>query len=365
VGGLPSHDLSRLEPCASIQGCGDCEDASQSREKQTIEHMLTRDQYQTTHGFLYLSTGSTPFTQSLLSEIFSLSSSLFSLSADEKTSFWIDTNNRGYTGIGNEKLDPANQKAGDQKEAWNFGEFNAEGKLQQGIPERIDEKTNGEVGEDVLRRFEEACRECCKKLFEGLALGLQISEEGQAGKDWFTKRHGIPSGSIVRLLKYPPTKEGMDVGDIGAGAHSDYGSVTLLFQREGGRGLEIRDDDGGWKGVDVVPKGYDLEANGGMPPIVVNVGDLLQYWTNGLLKSTVHRVVMPAGSKENRYSIVYFCHPSDSVGLVPVPSKVVQESANTNGDDVVGYGGGTEGRAMTAKEHLMRRLEATYGSRKE
>lgn len=232
----------------------------------------------------------------------------------------------------------------------------------------VGEEGGKEVVESGLRAFDEACRKCCGRVLELLGRGLEVQdEEGEGegeGEGWFVRRHTRPSGSIVRFLRYPPVQEGE--GDIGAGAHSDYGSITLLFQQVGGRGLEIREDDGSWKGVEVVPKGYDLEKHGGVPPIVVNVGDLLEYWTNGLLKSTVHRVVMPAGAKEDRYSIVYFCHPGDNEGLVAVPSKLVQEKGkSTNGDAKVGYGGGTEGKAMTAKEHLMRRLEATYDTRKE
>jgi isopenicillin N synthase-like dioxygenase len=213
----------------------------------------------------------------------------------------------------------------------------------------------GEEGVQGLLEFESACKETCKRVLECLALGLEVEE-----KEWFSGRHGRPSGSIVRLLRYPG---GQAKGDIGAGAHSDYGSVTLLFQREGQRGLEVLDPEGRWKGVEVRPRG-DGELEDGPPPIVVNVGDLLSYWTNGLLKSTVHRVVMPQGAGEARYSIVYFCHPKDDEGLVAVPSRLVEEKGGIKEGEQVGYGGGSEGKALTAKEHLMRRLEATYGSRK-
>lgn len=248
--------------------------------------------------------------------------------------------------MGNEILDPAHQKAGDLKEAWNFGESGLNGVLQQGLPEEV---ADAEAG---LLEFEAACKATCRRVLELLALGLEVQEV-----DWFSRRHDRPSGSIVRFLKYPGSQTEEDVG---AGAHSDYGSVTLLFQREGHRGLEVLDPDGVWKGVEVVPHGYQGEV----PPIVVNVGDLLSYWTNGLLKSTVHRVLMPKEAEEARYSIVYFCHPTDDEGLVVVPSRIVQEKGEMKDDEQVGYGGGAEGKALTAKEHLMRRLEATYGSRK-
>lgn len=98
----------------------------------------------------------------------------------------------------------------------------------------------------------------------------------------------------------------------------------------------------------------------------------MSYWTNGLLRSTVHRVIFPKETKasEDRYSIVYFCHPSDDEELVAVPSQMVRENKERlqregKFDEALhGYGAGLAGeRALTAKEHLMKRLGATYSHR--
>jgi isopenicillin N synthase-like dioxygenase len=67
-----------------------------------------------------------------------------------------------------------------------------------------------------------------------------------------------------------------------------------------------------------------------MPPILVNVADLLSYWTNGLLKSAVHRVIVPRNAKDGRqgrYSIAYFLHPADGTQLIPIPSEMVRTKA--------------------------------------
>ena len=62
------------------------------------------------------------------------------------------------------------------------------------------------------------------------------------------------------------------------------------------------------------------------PPLVVNIGDLLSYWTAGLLKSTIHRVKFPAQELgQDRYSIVFFSHPSDNALLEPVPSEIIRK----------------------------------------
>jgi isopenicillin N synthase-like dioxygenase len=121
--------------------------------------------------------------------------------------------------------------------------------------------------------------------------------------------------------------------------------------------LEVLSVDGKtWSPVPVVPEGAEGDP---APPVLVNIGDLLSYWTGGLLRSTVHRVVFPseggvAGEGEGeatRYSIAYFCHPFGGAELGPVPSERVRE-----------YKGGmaegnpyAERRVMTADEHLQMR----------
>jgi isopenicillin N synthase-like dioxygenase len=106
--------------------------------------------------------------------------------------------------------------------------------------------------------------------------------------------------------------------------------------------------------VPVFPSGTESDPS---PPILVNIGDLLSHWTNNLFKSTVHRVVFPAGGKEvaeHRYSIAYFGHPIGETILEAVPSAKVKALANK------GEVKGTGVKAMTAQEHLMSRLKATY-----
>lgn len=112
----------------------------------------------------------------------------------------------------------------------------------------------------------------------------------------------------------------------------------------------------------VDPSGSFSDAAGGINghgkkalPILVNIGDLLAYWTNDLLKSTVHRVIFPPDSErggQDRYSIAYFCHPLDDAELIPVPSKMVQDRAKATSN--------VNGKVITAKDHLNERLAATY-----
>ncbi len=240
--------------------------------------------------------------------------------------------------------------------AFNFGEF-IDGKAQQPLPDTFAAK------ERDLSNFSDYCHKLCLKILTLFGLGLRI-EPSKGGSSWFSSRHSRslgPSGCTLRLLYYPSIPESVDFQpevDIRAGAHSDYGSVTLLFQRPGQPGLEVLKTDKTWAPVPVTPPGTEADPS---PPILVNIGDLLSYWTNGLFKSTVHRVIFPTEARkggEERYSIAYFCHPADSTVLEPVPSDMV--SARKPDLDLATERPDNDNKTITAREHLLDRLKATY-----
>ena len=130
---------------------------------------------------------------------------------------------------------------------------------------------------------------------------------------------------------------------------SRSGSVTLLFQRAGETGLEILDSSSAWLPVPTNPQGTEDMP---FPPILVNIGDILQFWTRRMLKSTVHRVTFPReGKSKNRYSIAYFCHPLNDIVIGGVPSKLVAERSLPQDSKF---------ENITADEYLQQRLQATY-----
>lgn len=252
-----------------------------------------------------------------------------------------------------ETLDPKTQKRGDFKEAMNFGEF-TNGKAQQPLPPSLASH------EAELNHFGILCHELCIKLLRLFALGLKI-DPNEGGKKWFSSRHDPSqgsSGSVLRLLHYPAVetdKSNLDTTiDIRAGAHSDYGSLTLLFQRVAQPGLEILTPSSSWSPVPVHPPGTEDDL---FPPILVNIGDLMHFWTNGLLKSTVHRVVFPEGESDNRYSIAYFCHPLDHIEIEAVPSDMIRDRKTENSQQRV--------EKVTAEGYLKKRLAETYGWSKQ
>lgn len=306
----------------------------------------------TEFGFLYINTDGAGFTEDDVNQQFKLSQHFFAMPEVEKETYRIDHSNHGWVGMQAEILDPKSQRRGDFKEAFNVGEF-LDGKPRKPLPPVLQDHLND------LTTFEAKCRKLCDRVLDLLALGLEVEE-----RSFFSSRHTQPSGCTVRLLHYPAIPEDVDYEpevDIRAGAHSDYGSITLLFQRPSQPGLEIRTSENSWAPVPVIPDVYTVSTT--FPPILVNIGDLLSYWTNGMLKSTVHRVIFPRDSRrggEDRYSIAYFCHPGNDVELVPVPSKLVAQYTLEEGVQVGHGGGAVSERPITAQEHLMNRLQATY-----
>lgn len=135
------------------------------------------------------------------------------------------------------------------------------------------------------------------------------------------------SGDQVRFIKAPPQPE--DDRKTALGEHTDFGSVTVLFNRVGG--------------LQVLPPGQGAEWCYVRPlpgHAIINLGDAMVKFTNGLLRSNIHRVVSPPGAQANstRYSLVYFARPEDEVKLKrldgsafipPLPDGVVEEDINS------------------------------------
>ena len=88
-------------------------------------------------------------------------------------------------------------------------------------------------------------------------------------------------------------------GQLRCGAHTDFGSHTIILADNAPGGLQVRLHDGSW--IDVVP-----------PPdsFIVNIGDLMMTWTNDLWLSNLHRVAVPPPDSGPRLSIAFFCHPN-------------------------------------------------------
>lgn len=309
----------------------------------------------TSQGFLFVEGHG--FSEEEVSQLFELSKEFFELPEEYKMKFKIDESNHGYTKYGGENLDPSTQKKGDPKEALNFADYNfVTGLPFRGYPDWFHEDPKRA---ELVTRLGVKLYDLSVKILRILALGLKIEDTDECeGKEWFTSRFdpADPSGTTFRFLHYPGQKSLSPEAVIRAGAHTDYGSMTLLFQQENQEGLEIYSPvSKKWEPVPYVSVD-EKKFKGQAAPIVVNIADQLSYWSGGLLKSTIHRVKFPLKVQEtgqDRYSIVFFSHPNDATLLEPVPSDAIRKIHNR--------GANKAAVLITAKEHLDKRLAATYG----
>ncbi|PJE33383.1 2-oxoglutarate-dependent ethylene/succinate-forming enzyme [Pseudooceanicola marinus] len=117
--------------------------------------------------------------------------------------------------------------------------------------------------------------------------------------------------SGMRALNYPAQEVAPEEGQLRAGAHTDYGSLTILLPEPGSRGLEILTPEGTWRGIPPVEGAF-----------VINIGDLMTLWTGGEWVSTLHRVVTPPEwATRRRMSIAYFHQPNWHAEIRPLAGE--------------------------------------------
>ncbi|NBB82510.1 MAG: isopenicillin N synthase family oxygenase [Alphaproteobacteria bacterium] len=142
-------------------------------------------------------------------------------------------------------------------------------------------------------------------LMRAFALGLELPET------WFddkVDRH-ISNFSVIH---YPEQATAPLPGQLRAGAHTDYGSLTILYKDSAPGGLQVQNPEGEW--IDVP----DIDGT-----FVVNIGDLMAEWTNDRWRSTLHRVVNPppdAGGMADRLSMPFFHQPNYDAVVECLPS---------------------------------------------
>uniref|UniRef100_UPI003F6FD7EA isopenicillin N synthase family dioxygenase n=1 Tax=Gloeocapsopsis crepidinum TaxID=693223 RepID=UPI003F6FD7EA len=260
--------------------------------------------------------------------LFAQSQSFFNLPLEVKQQLaWGDeVSNRGYVGVERERLDP--DKPGDLKEAFNVGK---EVSSHDTVPNMIVNKwlPNQEDFQTEVLAFWDTCSKVVEEVLQAFAIALQVPE------DFFVIKHNQQNHTL-RLLHYPPISQLLKPGQVRAGAHSDYGSITLLFQDQV-EGLEVQTKDGEWILAPAIPG-----------TVVVNTGDLMQRWTNHVFCSTKHRVKIPVDERimRSRYSVAFFCHPNYDAEIACLPSCSLENPAIYP--------------PISAGEHLLSRLQATY-----
>ncbi|KAK3847635.1 MAG: hypothetical protein J3R72DRAFT_430478 [Linnemannia gamsii] len=289
-------------------------------------------------GFFYLKNHG--LSQELISRMFDTSESFFQQPLESKTKHLIGPDNTGYSPMKSETLDPATQTQGDLKEGYNADKRSIDGDVTLYFAQG-DKERQAEIG-----NFFKDLQNLARNVLQCFAIALQVPEAA-GGRHYFDGSHewDAKSGTILRFLHYP--KQTGDPHTPLAGSHTDYGSITLLMQKDIA-GLEVQASrihkNVPWVAAPVIPN-----------TILVNIADHLQMWTNGLLKSTKHRVMYnPQQLEHSRYSIACFIHANDLSKLDPIPSPLITQEMRAEGVEF------EEGRNMTAGEYLKWRLEQTY-----
>lgn len=256
------------------------------------------------YGFFYLVNHGVE--EELFAEVFDRSSNFFSLPLEDKLKL-TRKHHRGYTPLFMENLDFASSSKGDSKESFYIGSLDDPTliNLNQWPPEDILPSWRPAM-ESYYRKVLSAG----KRLISLIALALNLDE------DFFEKVGAMnkPRG-LLRLLHYPGELGSTDEEIYGASAHSDYGMVTLLASN-GVPGLQVCRDKSKqpriWEDV--------LHIDGAF---IVNIGDLMERWTNCLFRSTLHRV-MPTG--QERYSVAFFMDPNEDCVVECLKSCCSEES---------------------------------------
>lgn len=219
--------------------------------------------------------------------------------------------NLGYSMVGDENVDPTAPK--DIKESFNYNNMR--------MPDHLWPDIEG-FKVSALRSIRVAD-----------ALTMRILEKFDTILNTGTTlvdAHREPFNT-TRVIHYPAYDGPVENKQMRIGEHSDYGTITLLWQINDVPGLEVQDLQGDWWPVPYADDG-----------VVVNIGDLLQRWTNDYFKSTKHRVVN-SHIHQQRYSMPHFVDPT--------PGTIVQ---NLRKNEKAKYD------PIESKEYLMWRLAQSY-----
>jgi isopenicillin N synthase-like dioxygenase len=241
----------------------------------------------------------------LIEKAYQLSEAFFDLPVDTKRKYEDVTlkGQRGFTSFGREQAKGA--PVPDLKEFWHVGR-----ELPTNHP--LNREYHPNFWPTEIPEFKEVMVElyrqldvCSERLLA--ACSLYVGERMD-----FLPKMAHEGNTILRIINYPEVPADRDPAAIRAGAHEDINFITLLCEATAG-GLELLQRDGTWLPIHAL-KGQ----------IIVDTGDMLQNLTNGLLRSTTHRVVNPDRGRERRFSMPFFVHPRSEVSLNPLEKCVAR-----------------------------------------
>ncbi|KAK3534841.1 hypothetical protein QTP86_026672, partial [Hemibagrus guttatus] len=241
-------------------------------------------------GFVYLK--NTGIDQKEVVRVMDISKKFFLLPEEQKRPFsrssYANNGNHGWVSSETESLNPL--RPGDLKEAFNIGSLQPD----------IKWPSDGLDGfRDIKVDFFLRCKELSLRVLRVMALSLGLDSEV------FLKAHyhigSDNNSSTLRSLYYSPVKaESVKKDQLRCGEHSDYGSISLVFQNQQ-EGLQVLNRKGEFISAPSIPG-----------TVLINIADMMQRWTSDVFVSAVHRVLLPPVCDSSpRQSLVFFVQPDD------------------------------------------------------
>ncbi|MGA1263725.1 MAG: isopenicillin N synthase family dioxygenase [Prochlorothrix sp.] len=261
----------------------------------------------------------------LVKQVYQAAQDFFALPEAVKQQYYVKElqGQRGYTPLGQEHA--KDQKLPDLKEFWHMGpELTSDHSQSYVYPENIWPQEIPQF-QPLLTQLYKDLTLCSRVLLEACALYI--------GEPRHLLRNLTHDGNtILRVLHYPQMAEPLVPGSLRAAPHEDINLITLLCEASQ-PGLELQRRDGTWQTIHLQPG-----------QVLCNAGDMLQWLTNGLFRSTTHRVVNIGLEDSPRFSLPYFVHPRPQVDLTPLASCVAKS------------GGQVRFPPITAQAYLKQRL---------
>jgi len=157
--------------------------------------------------------------------------------------------------------------------------------------------------EEIVSEYITELTELGHLLMTTTAMGLQLPS------DYFRKRFTDSPTVLFRIFNYPEHNFSDGDDEWGVRQHTDMGFLTILKQDDSG-GLEVKNKVGQWIEAPPIPNSF-----------VVNIGDMLEFWTHGIYKATLHRVKNKA--KHDRLSFPLFFDPNWDASLCPIDKTLL------------------------------------------
>ncbi|XP_078483063.1 uncharacterized protein LOC100181122 isoform X2 [Ciona intestinalis] len=277
-------------PIIDFESCQPNADVSNEQLKETGKLLVDA---LSTAGFLYLKNSG--ISRKSIEAMRNAAEGIFTAPTEEKEKYAMDPKTFcGYVGMTSENLDPEHPT--DYKEAFHIASVALDPTVGMKWPHDLSPDFAS-----VSACFMEECKALSLRILKAIGVGMKLKDP-----EYFSKSHDLmhKQGNMsgLRVLRYPPVPEGVKTPDQRLGEHTDWSSISLLIVDHVG-GLQVSIEGETYEDVQPIEDA-----------VLLNIGDTMQFWTKGKMKSKKHRVILPKGrEKMTRRSMGYFVHADNEV----------------------------------------------------